>query len=173
MGLSPQARQSARGVDGTDVRADGLEGRESAPLGFDFAEDIFADGGAEVGGGAVEPAAFFEEQVGGHALGFVEEVVFLGLGLVELADGFVDLVAADGGGGFEAVGGAEFAAGGLLRLQEIAQQDVAVCEGFFDDEGVGGVVVEGVRERGGFGGALGGVVVACCLDDAAELAVGG
>ena len=50
---------------------------------------------------------------------------------------------------------------------------MSVCEGFFDDEGVGGVVVEGVGECGGFGGALGGVVVACCLDYAAELAVGG
>lgn len=49
---------------------------------------------------------------------------------------------------------------------------MAVGEGFFDDEGVGGVVVERVAEGGGFGGALGGVVVACCLDYFTEFAVG-
>ena len=47
-----------------------------------------------------------------------------------------------------------------------------VREGFFDDEGVRGVVVQGVAEGGGFGGALGGVVVAGRLDDFAEFTVG-
>ena len=47
-----------------------------------------------------------------------------------------------------------------------------VGEGFFDDQGVGGVVVEGVAESGCFGCALSCVVVACCLDDFAEFAVG-
>lgn len=50
---------------------------------------------------------------------------------------------------------------------------MSVREGFFDDEGVGGVVVERVANGGGFGGALCGVVVAGRLDDAAEFAVGG
>ena len=49
---------------------------------------------------------------------------------------------------------------------------MAVCEGFFDDEGVGGVVIERVTEGGGFGGTLGGMVVTCCLDYLAEFAVG-
>ncbi len=48
---------------------------------------------------------------------------------------------------------------------------MTVCEGFFDDEGVRGVVVERIAESGGFGSALGGVVVARCLDDFAEFAV--
>lgn len=34
------------------------------------------------------------------------------------------------------------------------------------------MVIEGVAEGGGFSGALGCVVVACCLDDLAEFAVG-
>ena len=49
---------------------------------------------------------------------------------------------------------------------------MAIGEGFFDDEGVGGVVIQRVAESGGFGGALGGMVVACCLDYLAEFAVG-
>ena len=49
---------------------------------------------------------------------------------------------------------------------------MAVSEGFFDDESVGGVVIERVAEGGGFSGTLGGMVVACCLDYLAEFAVG-
>ncbi len=49
---------------------------------------------------------------------------------------------------------------------------MTVREGFLDDEGVRGVVVERVAESGSFGGALGGVVVARCLDDFAKFAVG-
>ena len=97
----------------------------------------------------------------------------MGAGFVESGDGLVDFFAADGAAGFEAVGRREFAAGGLLGGDEVAEEDVAVGEGFFHDEGVGGVVVEGVADGGGFGGALGGVVVARGLDDAAEFAVGG
>ena len=49
---------------------------------------------------------------------------------------------------------------------------MAVRKGFFDDKGVGGVVVKRVTEGGSFGGTLGGMVVACCLDYFAEFAVG-
>lgn len=54
---------------------------------------------------------------------------------------------------------------------EFAEEDVSVREGFFDDKGVGRVVVERVAESGGLGGALGGMVVARGLDDLAEFAV--
>lgn len=94
-------------------------------------------------------------------------------GLVEGGDGLVDFLAADARAGFQAVGGGELAAGCLLRGEEVAQEDVSIGEGFFDDEGVGGVIVEGVAYGGGFGGALRGVVIASGLDDAAEFAVGG
>lgn len=57
-------------------------------------------------------------------------------------------------------------------MHEFAEEDVPVREGFFDDEGVVGVVVEGVGEGGGFGGALSGVEVAGCLDGTAEFFVG-
>ncbi len=49
---------------------------------------------------------------------------------------------------------------------------MAIGKGFFDDECVGGMVGKGIAERGGFGGALGGMVVTAGLDDAAEFAVG-
>lgn len=96
----------------------------------------------------------------------------MGFRLVELGDGLVDFFAADVGGSFEAIGGVEFAAGGLLGLHEFTEEDVSVREGFFDDEGVVGVVVEGIGEGGRFGGALGGVEVAGCLDGAAKFLVG-
>lgn len=91
---------------------------------------------------------------------------------VQRADGFVDFLSADRTTGTESVGGGELGAGGGMGGQEVAEEDVAVCEGFFYDEGVSGVVVKRVAEGSGFGGALGGMVVACCLDDAAEFAVG-
>lgn len=91
---------------------------------------------------------------------------------VKGADGFVDFFVTDGAAGFESVGGGKFVAGGLLGGEEVTEENMAVCEGFFDDEGVGGVVVEGVAEGRGFGGALGGVIVACRLDDLAKFAVG-
>ncbi len=92
--------------------------------------------------------------------------------LVERADGFIDLFPANGTAGFESVGGCELAAGSLLGGDQVAKEDVPVCEGFLNDESIGGVVVEGIAKGGGFGGALGGVVVACGLDDLAKLAVG-
>ena len=49
---------------------------------------------------------------------------------------------------------------------------MSVCEGLFDDQSVRGVVVEGIAESGGFGRALSSMVIACRLDDLAELAVG-
>ncbi len=49
---------------------------------------------------------------------------------------------------------------------------MSICEGFFDYESVGGVVVEGVAEGCGFGCALGCVIVACCLNIFTEFAVG-
>ena len=49
---------------------------------------------------------------------------------------------------------------------------MSIRKRLFDDEGVGGVVAEDVAKSRGFGGALGGVVVACVLDDATEFAVG-
>ena len=50
---------------------------------------------------------------------------------------------------------------------------MAVRECFLYDEGVAGVVHQRVAEGGGFGCALGGVIVAGRLDDFAEFAVGG
>lgn len=91
---------------------------------------------------------------------------------IQRADSLVNFFSADGAAGFEPVGCGEFAAGGLLGGDEVAKEDVAVCEGLFDDEGVGGVVIEGVAEGGCLGGALGGVVIAGSLDNLAEFAVG-
>lgn len=172
MGFPAQPAQPTRGVDIADVGADAFQGGEGAALGFNFAEDVFADTGTEVGGRAGEPPPFFVQQVRGHPLGFVAQVGFVAPGLVERADGFVDLFTAHGTAGLEPVGGGELAAGGLLGGQKVAEENVAVREGFFHDEGVRGVVVQRVAEGGGFGGALCGVVVACGLDDLAEFAVG-
>ena len=173
MGFAAEPGQTAGGVDGADVGADGLEGGEGAALGFDFAEDVFTDTCAEVCGGAGEPAAFLMQQVRRDSLRLLCEVELVAARFIESADGLVDFFSAYGAAGLEAIGGGEFGAGGLLRGDVVAEEDVAVCEGFFDDEGVGGVVVEGIAKGGGFGGALGGMVVAGCLDDFAEFAVGG
>lgn len=59
-----------------------------------------------------------------------------------------------------------------MGLEEFSDEDLAVGEGFFDDEGVLGVVLEWVADGGGLGGCLGGVVVAHGLDDSAEFPVG-
>lgn len=92
--------------------------------------------------------------------------------LVKRADRFVDLFPANGTAGFESVRGCQLASGSLLGGDQVAKEDVPIREGFFYDEGVGGVIVEGIAEGGGFGGALSGVVVACGLNDFAKLAVG-
>ena len=134
--LAAEAGEAAAGVDGADVSADAFEGGERAALGFDLAEGVLADTEVEVPGGAVEPAAFLQEQVGGHALGFAFQVVLLGEGFVEGGDGFVDFFAFHGCAGFEALDGGFFACAGLGGLEEFAEEDMSVCEGFFDDEGV-------------------------------------
>lgn len=173
MRLPPQATQPPTRINSADIRPHALQRREGAPLGFDLAEDVLPDACADIGSRAGEPSPFLLQQVRGDALRFLRQIQLVAAGLVERGDGLVDFLAADAGAGFQAVGGGELAAGGLLRGEEVAQEDVAVGEGFFDDEGVGGVVVEGVADGGGFGGALRGVVVAGGLDDAAEFAVGG
>ena len=172
MRFAAEPGKTAAGVNGADIRTDGLEGGEGAALRFNLADDVLADTGAEISRRAGEPAAFLMQEIGGDALGFLEEILLVGLCLVELGDGFVDLFTADVGGGFEAVGGVEFAASGLLGLHKFAEEDVPVREGFLDDEGVVGVVVEGVGEGGGFGGALGGMEVSGCLNGATEFFVG-
>ncbi len=172
MSFAAQSRQATRRIDGADFRAHGLQRRQGAALGFDLAGHVLAQAGAQVGGGADEPFATLVDQVGGHALGLLEEVGFVGAGFVEAGDCFVDFVAADGGAGFEAVGGGEFGAGGGLCLEELSEEDVAVRKAFFDDEGVGGVVLEGLGKGCGFGGPLYGVEVTGGLHGFAESAVG-
>lgn len=173
MRLPPQAAQAPTRINSADIRPDRLQSSESSPLGLNLAEDVLPDASADIGGRAGEPSPFLLQQVRRDALRFLGQIQLVAAGLVEGGDGLVDFLAADAGAGFEAIGGGELAAGGLLRGEEVAQEDVSVREGFFDDEGVGGVVVEGVADGGGFGGALRGVVVAGGLDDAAEFAVGG
>ena len=82
MGFPTETGEATSGVDSADVRADGLEGGEGAALSFDFAEDVFADAGAEVTGRASEPAAFLLEEVGGDALGFLPEIDLVAAGFV-------------------------------------------------------------------------------------------
>ena len=55
---------------------------------------------------------------------------------VQSADRLVHFFAADGAASFEPIRCGEFATGGLLGGKEVAKEDVAVCEGFFDYEGV-------------------------------------
>lgn len=60
---------------------------------------------------------------------------------IEGADGLVDLVAPHGAAGFEAVGGGEFTSCGLLGRYQVAEENMPVCQCFFDDQGVGGMVI--------------------------------
>ena len=95
MGFPSEAGETTRGIDGADVRPYAFERGEGAALGFDFAEDVFADAGAEVGRGAGEPATFFLDEVRSHALGFLGQVKFVASGFVEGADCFVDFFSTD------------------------------------------------------------------------------
>lgn len=121
MCLSPQPAQAARGVDGADVGPDRLEQGQGAALGLDLAQDVLAHAGAQVGRGAREPAAPLMQQVGRDALRLLLQVGLVRAGLLERVDGLVDLVALDRRGRLEPLGGRELAAGGLLRLQELAE----------------------------------------------------
>lgn len=163
MGFPAQPAETARGIDVADVRTHALEGGEGAAFGLDLAQDVFADRRPQIRGRAGEPSALFVQEVRGDALGFLPEEGFVAPGLVQRADGLVDFFAPDGTAGFEPVGGGEFVAGGLLGGDEVAEEDVAVRQSLFDDEGVGGVVVEWVAEGGGFRCALGSVIIAGCL----------
>ncbi len=114
MGFAAEARQATRGVDGADVWADGLQGCEGAALGFDFAEDVFADADAEVCGCAGEPAALFVQQVGRYSLGLLRQVELMAPCFVEGANCFIDLFPSYRTAGFEPIGSGEFGAGSLL-----------------------------------------------------------
>lgn len=103
---------------------------------FDLADDVFADGDAQVGGGAGEPFTLFGQEVGGYARCLLLEVAFVAARFVEGGDGFVDLVALYARACFQSVCCAEFRSGRLLSLGEFSEQDVAVGQCFFHDEGV-------------------------------------
>ena len=135
-----EARQATTGIDSTDIWPDGLEGRERTALCLNLANDVLADTGTQIRGRAGEPAAFLMQKIASNALRLLEQVLLVALRLVESGDGLVDLLAAYAGRGFKAVGGAELTAGDLLGLDKLAEQDVAVGESFFDDEGVVGMV---------------------------------
>ena len=157
MRLAAETGQAAAGVDGADVRADALEQGQGAALGLDLADHVLADGQAHVGGGAGKPLAALVHQVLGDAGGLVLQRRFGLLGVAEGGDGLVDALAAHVGRGLEPVGGVELAAGELLSLEKLAHEDLAVGEGFLDDEGVTGVVLEGIADGGGLGGSLRGM----------------
>lgn len=114
MSFSAQAGQTARGVDSSDIGSYGLEGGEGASFGFDFAEDVFADTGAEICGRTGKPASFLLQEVGCHPLGFLRQVMFVTPGFVQGADGLVDFFSAHGTAALESVCCGELAAGGGL-----------------------------------------------------------
>jgi len=57
-------------------------------------------------------------------------------------------------------------------LHQLAHQNLTICQGFLDDEGITAVVGEGIGERKGFKGALLEVKVASCTYGGAEFAEG-
>jgi hypothetical protein len=59
MCFTTETGKATGGVDVADFRSDLLQGGEGAALGFDLADDVFADGGAEVCGCAGEPFPLF------------------------------------------------------------------------------------------------------------------
>lgn len=109
-----QPREAAGGVDGSDIGPDALQGGKRTALGFDFAQDVFADTDAEIGGRTGEPAPFFVKQVGGDSLSFLCKIAFVASRFVEGADGFVNLLSADRATGFQSISCREFAACYLL-----------------------------------------------------------
>jgi len=170
--LSAQSGQAAGRIDGTDVGPYALQGGQCPSLSLDLANDVFPDAGAEIRRRAREPPTFLLEQVRRHALRLVGEVRLVASGLVEGADRLVYLLSSDRAADLQTVGGGELASCSLLRLDQVAEQDMSVCKCLFDDESIRGVVVEGIAKSSGLCRALGSVVVAGHLDGLAKLPVG-
>ena len=171
MVFATESAQTARSINGSDVRPHGLQHRERPSFGLDLAHHVLPDRSNHVVRRSLEPSPFLQEQVRGDALGLGPKIVLLVDGLVEGRDGFVDLVMPHARARFESGDRAFFAPSRCFRLEEFAEQDVSVGQRFFDDEGVGGMIIEGVPECRRFGRSLCGVVVATGLDDSSELAI--
>jgi hypothetical protein len=90
---------------------------------------------------------------------------------VQGCDSLIDLVPFHARAGLESIGRRQFGLGRGLSLQEFAEEDVSVREGFFRNECVATVVLERVTESRGFGGTLSCMEVARGLDDFPELLV--
>ena len=90
---------------------------------------------------------------------------------VKLIDGLVYLLSSDRRLSLESICGSKFAARSLLGCDQVAKQDVPVCQGFLDDQSIRGVIVQRVRKRRCFSSALSRMIVPSGLDDSAELAV--
>ncbi len=93
----------------------------------------------------------------------MSEILFVAFGFVESTDGFIDFLSTHRAAGFDPVGGRQFVASGCLGREELAEENMAVCEGFFDDKSVRRVVVEGIANGSCFSCALCCMIVACCL----------
>jgi hypothetical protein len=92
-------------------------------------------------------------------------------GLVQCSDGFIDLVALHTRAGLESISGRQLRSCLRLGLKQFAQENVTICQCFLRNECIAAVVLQRVPERRCFGGTLGGMEVACCLNDLAELFV--
>lgn len=136
MALSAEATETAAGIDGSNVRTNALEKCESSSLRLNFTEDIFADAEAEVRGSAGKPLASLVDEIVSDASRLVVESLFVVTCFIKGGDGLVDLFAAHVAAGLETVGCVEAAAGVVLGLDELTNQNLAVGEGFLDDEGI-------------------------------------
>ena len=73
------------------------------------------------------------QKVACHALCFVSKVLFVAFGFIESIDSFVDFFSTNGATGFDPIGSRQFVTSRCLGSEEVAEENMAVCEDFFDD----------------------------------------
>ena len=89
----------------------------------------------------------------------------MAFGFIQGIDSFIDFFSTHGTAGFDSVGSRQFGTGGCLGREQVAEEDMAICESFLDNESIRRVVIQGIADGGCFSCALCCMIIACCLDD--------
>ena len=71
----------------------------------------------------------------------MSKILFVAFGFVESADSLVNFFSTYRAARFDPIGGGQFVAGGRLGREEVAEENMAICKGFLDDESVRRLVI--------------------------------